>query len=77
MSTTVSLKEAQSHLAELISQLAPGEEVLITDNEQPVAKLTGHHALTGQQRQPGSAKGKLIILTDDEEHLGDFKEYMP
>ena len=27
-------------------------------------------------RQPGSAKGKLIILKDDDEHLKDFEEYM-
>lgn len=77
-STTVTLKEAQSHLAELISKLAPGEEVVITDNEQPVAKLMVHQAPMNQPpRQPGSAKGKLIILADDEEHLEDFKEYMP
>ncbi len=28
-------------------------------------------------RQPGSAKGKLVILADDNEHLKDFREYMP
>ena len=39
MSTTVTLEEAQAHLAELISQLTPGEEVVITDNQQPVARL--------------------------------------
>ena len=77
MSATVTLKEAQSHLRELVAKLSPGEEVIITDNEQLVAKLTGHHAPAYQPRQPGSAKGKLTILADDEEHLGDFKEYMP
>jgi Protein of unknown function (DUF2281) len=28
-------------------------------------------------RQKGSAKGKLIIHTEDDEHLNDFREYMP
>jgi len=28
-------------------------------------------------RQKGSAKGKLIIHTEDDEHLKDFQEYMP
>lgn len=28
-------------------------------------------------RQPGSAKGILRILSEDDEHLDDFKEYMP
>jgi hypothetical protein len=30
-----------------------------------------------QPRQPGSAKGKLRIIAEDDEHLRDFQEYMP
>ena len=76
MSATVTLEEAQAHLAELVSRLAPGQEIVITQNNQPVATLTGQSARVHQPRQPGSAKGKLIIVADDEEHLADFKEYM-
>jgi prevent-host-death family protein len=36
---TVSIQEAQANLSELIHQLRPGEEVVITENEQPVARL--------------------------------------
>jgi len=28
-------------------------------------------------RQPGSAKGILKVLSEDDEHLDDFREYMP
>jgi antitoxin (DNA-binding transcriptional repressor) of toxin-antitoxin stability system len=77
MSATVTIEEAQAHLPELVSKLAPGEEIVITENNQPVATLTGQSARAPQPRQPGSAKGKLIIVADDEEHLEDFKEYMP
>ena len=28
------------------------------------------------QREPGLWKGKLTILSDDDEHLKDFEEYM-
>jgi hypothetical protein len=28
-------------------------------------------------RRPGSARGKLAIIADDDEHLSDFKDYMP
>ena len=28
-------------------------------------------------RQPGSAKGIFKVLSEDDEHLIDFKEYMP
>lgn len=77
MSTTVSIEEAQAHLAELVSKLVPGEEVVITRNEQPVAKLVGQRTARHQPRQLGSAKGKLLLLADDDAHLEDFREYMP
>jgi hypothetical protein len=30
-----------------------------------------------KKRQPGSAKGILQVLSEDNAHLDDFKEYMP
>ena len=75
--TTVSIEEAQAKLPELIQRLKPGEEVLITRQQQPVAKLVGQQPTTRGPRQPGSAKGKLSILAEDEEHLHDFRDYMP
>ena len=77
MSTTVTLEEAKAHLAELVARLVPGEEVVITQAKQPVAKLIGQREGRRQPRQPGSAKGKLRLLSEDEEHLKDFKEYTP
>lgn len=77
MSATITIEEAQARLPELVTQLAPGEEMIITKNNERVAKLVGKRPAARQPRQPGSAKGKLIILAEDEEHLEDFKEYMP
>jgi prevent-host-death family protein len=75
--STVTIEEAQAKLPELIEKLAPGEEVVITHNQQPVAKLVGQKQSVRKPRRPGSAKGKLVILSEDDEHLEDFKEYMP
>jgi antitoxin (DNA-binding transcriptional repressor) of toxin-antitoxin stability system len=72
--STVTIKEAQANLPEIIDKLAPGEELIITRNDQPVAKLVAQQRPVRKPRQPGSAKGKLIILAEDEEHLEDFKE---
>jgi prevent-host-death family protein len=36
----VQLAEAQSRLAELIRSLVPGEQIVITSGDKPVAKLT-------------------------------------
>jgi len=77
MPATVTIEEAQAHLVELIDKLTPGEEVVILRNEQPIARLVGEPHRVRKPRQPGSAKGKLTIVADDEEHLEDFKEYMP
>jgi prevent-host-death family protein len=77
MLETVTLQEAQAHLADLIAKLTPGTELVITQNDRPVAKLVGPPPTPRQPRQPGSAKGKLIIHAEDEEHLNDFREYMP
>jgi antitoxin (DNA-binding transcriptional repressor) of toxin-antitoxin stability system len=37
--STISLEEATVKLSELTHTLKPGEEVVITENDQPVAKL--------------------------------------
>jgi antitoxin (DNA-binding transcriptional repressor) of toxin-antitoxin stability system len=76
MMSTVTLEKAQANLPEIIDKLAPGEELIITRNDQPVAKLVGQPRSARKPRHPGSAKGKLIILAEDDEHLEDFKEYM-
>lgn len=76
MSLTISLEEAQTTLADLIGKLAPGEEVLITQDDQPVATLIRQAPVTRKPRQSGSAKGTLMIHVEDDEHLKDFAEYM-
>jgi antitoxin (DNA-binding transcriptional repressor) of toxin-antitoxin stability system len=75
--TTITLIEAKSKLAELIHQLKPGDEVVITLDQQPVAKLVGQFPPARQPRRPGSAKGTLVIQQDDDGHLTDFAEHMP
>jgi prevent-host-death family protein len=72
----MTIEEAQAKLSEVIDKLAPGEEVIITRNEQPVAKLVGQQRPIRKPRRPGSAKGKLVILAEGDEHLKDFKDYM-
>ena len=73
---TVSIEEAQAKLAELIDRLAAGESLVITRNHKPVARLTVEKGPPRRPRQPGSAKGRLAIVEEDDEHLSDFGEYM-
>ena len=76
MSTTITVDEAQARLKELIGKLAPGEELLITENQQPVAKLVGERLPQGHLRVPGNCEGMITLLVEDDEHLKEFEEYM-
>jgi antitoxin (DNA-binding transcriptional repressor) of toxin-antitoxin stability system len=76
MMSTITIEEAQANRLEIIEKLAPGEELIITRNDQPIAKPVGHWHPARKPREPGSAKGMLFIVSDDDEHLKDFADYM-
>jgi len=74
----VSLQEAQANLPELVRSLAPGEEVLIVDNDRPVARLLPAAGRPERPpRRPGTLRGTVIHMAADfDAPLEDFKEYM-
>jgi antitoxin (DNA-binding transcriptional repressor) of toxin-antitoxin stability system len=72
---TIPLEEAQSRLAEIIEKLPPGEEVVITRDNHPVARLVAEKR--PPRPRPGLGKGMVTIVSNDDEHLKDFAEYMP
>jgi antitoxin (DNA-binding transcriptional repressor) of toxin-antitoxin stability system len=74
--TRIPLTEAQFRLPELIASLKPGEEVEIFSGDLTVARLIGELKPLRKPRQPGSAIGTLTILSEDETHLEDFRDYM-
>lgn len=76
---TLTIEEAQARLPELIHNLSPGNEVVITENNQPVAKLVTElpKPTAGLRPPPGLGKGFITIVADDDDHLQDFQEYMP
>lgn len=72
----VTVEEAQANLPQILEQLAPGEELIITRQAKPVAQLVAL-APTVPHPIPGRCKGMLTIISDDDDHLKDWKEYMP
>src|SRR4051794_10086540 len=79
MSTTITIEEAQAKLKELIHQLAPGEEMIITENQQPVAKLVNEQRAMAKPPRPGPGlcKGMITYMAPDfDAPLEDMKEYM-
>ena len=74
----MAIQEVQAKLPDLIAKLRPGEYLIITDEDHPVARLSYEGEPPPRKpRQAGSAKGQLIIVSDDEEHLEHFRDYMP
>jgi antitoxin (DNA-binding transcriptional repressor) of toxin-antitoxin stability system len=74
---TVTIEDAQAKLPDIIHGLTTGEEVVVTERGQVVARIVGEHRPLTQRPGPGLCKGMLTIVADDDEHLKDFAEYMP
>jgi prevent-host-death family protein len=67
----VDLEEAKEHLAELVEQAARGEEVVITRNSRPLARIVAIRSR--KERQFGSAKGLIEMADDFDAPLEDFR----
>ncbi|MEX0711361.1 MAG: type II toxin-antitoxin system prevent-host-death family antitoxin [Pirellulales bacterium] len=73
---TVSLEEAQARLSELVHQLAPGEEVIVTENQRPVARISSITA-AGVERKLGTLRGTVLYMAPDfDAPLDEFEDYM-
>jgi antitoxin (DNA-binding transcriptional repressor) of toxin-antitoxin stability system len=73
---TIGLKEAAGRLAELIDEVASGEEVVITRDDGATFKII-LVALTHPFPKFGSAKGQVKMREDFDEPLEDFQAYAP
>ena len=70
--SSVTLEEAQANLSGLIHQLAPGEELVVTEGNQTVAKIV----VPKQRVKLGAMRGSVLYMAPDfDAPLDDFKEY--
>lgn len=77
------ISELTPQTQELLSSIQPGDELLITAENQTIAKIV---RVNGQATQPdsekpkrrraGTAKGNFWMSPDFNEPLEDFAEYM-
>ena len=73
--TAVSIQEAKAKLSELIHKLKPGDEVIITEKNVPVARLVPANRVPAQ-RKPGTLPGTVKHMAPDfDAPLDDFKGY--
>ncbi len=66
----ITLEEADGHLSELVNQIKPGDEIVITENDQPKVKLTSVVKVKGK-RVFGQYRGKLKMSDDFNAPLPD------
>jgi antitoxin (DNA-binding transcriptional repressor) of toxin-antitoxin stability system len=74
---TITIQEAQFRLSDLIHSLSPGDEVIIVENDQPIARLSRSETEARGPCKAGSAKGtKHWMAPDFDAPLEEFGEYM-
>ncbi len=62
----VALADAQARLPDLIHGLTPGEEVVITEDEKPIARLVGEPKPKREPIPlPGFMKGQVLYMAPD------------
>ena len=72
---SVTIETASMRLSELIMESPAGEEIILTQNSLPVAKLV---RLSRKPRKAGSAKNIEHFMADDFKKIPDgFEDYLP
>ena len=69
----IDLSQAQARLAELVQEAARGEEVILTEGGEPVARI--NPITRGQRpRELGSARGLIHMAEDFEANRPELSE---
>jgi antitoxin (DNA-binding transcriptional repressor) of toxin-antitoxin stability system len=79
MQTTLAVEDVKLTLTELLDSLTPGDEIILTRNQQPVARLVSEPVKPkpGLRPPPGLGKGMISFIAPDfDAPLEDMKEYM-
>ena len=71
----IDIEKAKIQLEGLFQAALNGEEIVITQNNQPILKLV-RCTQPKKRRQSGSAKGLITISSDFDQPLEDFSQYM-
>ena len=62
----VSLEEAVTRLPQLIAEVNEGEDIVLTQNSQPVARLVAVTPSPSRpRREAGTAKGLILYIAED------------
>ena len=75
---TIDIHHAETHLAEIIERLPPGEEIVLTRNEKPVATIKATPVEPRPAPKFGTLKGTILYIAPDFDAIPEgFEEYLP
>lgn len=72
----IELNEAKTQLPELLEAAINGEEIIITEHNQPLIKLA-RIASAKPRRRAGTAQGRVKIPEDFNESYDEFSDSIP
>lgn len=73
---TIDINQALPQIKKLLEIASTGEEIIITENNQPMVKFVSIKTDTKRPSLFGSDKDIISISDDFDEPLEDFKDYM-
>ena len=69
--TTIDVREAQTQLSELVSLANAGNEVILAQNNMPVARIVPFTSSTTSERVPNLHPGAMVVSDEFDEPLPD------
>lgn len=73
---SIDINQALPQMKQLLEIASTGEEIIITQNNQPMVKLVSIHATPKRSPLFGSDKNIISISDNFDEPLEDFQDYM-
>ena len=75
---TIAIEQAEGHLAEIIEELPPGEEIVLTRQGKPVATLRATLPKPRVAPKFGMLKGTVLYIAPDFDDIPEgFEDYLP
>ncbi|MBI3823232.1 MAG: hypothetical protein HY289_11215 [Planctomycetes bacterium] len=75
---TIEVEQAESHLTEIIENLWPGEEVVLTRDAKPVATIRATSPEAPKVRKFGTLKESIVYIAPDFDDIPEgFEDYLP
>ncbi len=75
---TMPIEQADGHLAEIIERLPPGEEIVLTRDDKPVATIKASQPPVREAPRFGTLKGTILYIAPDFDEIPEgFEEYLP